>query len=176
MPASSALCEIKDSKLKKILVFGNSGAGKSTLSKRLSADEKIAHLDLDTLAFKIDFPTERRNVEDSLKEVKVFLAENDSWVIEGGYADIIEQILNFANEMIYLDLPAISCQENARNREWEPHKYESKEAQDKNLVMLLNWIQHYYSRDDTFSKTSHDKLFDRFSGKKKRVTGNQAIT
>ena len=150
--------------MRKILVFGNSGAGKSTLSKKLGTDENIAHLDLDTLAFKIAFPTERRSVEGSLKEVKIFLKENDSWVIEGGYADIFEQILNYANEMVYLDLPAISCQENARNREWETHKYESKEVQDKNLDMLLNWIQDYYSRDDAFSKLSHNKLFDQFPG------------
>lgn len=156
--------------MRKILLFGNSGSGKSTLSKRLSADENIAHLDLDTLAFRIDLPTERRNVEESLKEIKVFLDKNDSWVIEGGYADIFEQILNYANEMVYLDLPAVICQENARNREWEPHKYESKEAQDKNLDMLLIWIQDYYSRDDAFSRSSHNKLFDQFSGKKKRVT------
>lgn len=160
--------------MRKILVFGNSGAGKSTLSKRLSAVENIAHLDLDTLAFKIDLPTERRSVDESLKKVIGFLEENDSWVIEGGYADIFEKILNYANEMIYLDLPAISCQENARNREWEPHKYESKEAQDKNLDMLLNWIEDYYFRDDAFSKLSHNKLFEQFSGKKKRVTSNQS--
>ena len=162
--------------MRKILVFGNSGAGKSTLSKRLSADKSLAHLDLDTLAFKKDAPMERREIEESLKEVRVFLEENDSWVIEGGYADIFEEILSHANEMIYLDLPAKSCQENARNREWEPHKYESKEAQDKNLDMLLNWILYYYSRGDAFSELSHNKLFDQFSGKKKRITKNQTIT
>ncbi|MBL4781678.1 MAG: AAA family ATPase [Porticoccaceae bacterium] len=162
--------------MKKILVFGNSGAGKSTLSKKLSADENLAHLDLDTLAFKKESPTERRDIQESLKEVDVFLEQNDSWIIEGGYADIFEQILNHANEMIYLDLSANNCQENARNREWEPHKYESKEAQDKNLDMLLNWILDYYSRDDAFSKSAHNKIFDQFSGNKIRLTSNQAIT
>lgn len=158
--------------MRKILVFGNSGAGKSTLSKKLSADENLAHLDLDTLAFKQDSPTERRDVQESVKEVFVFLKSNDSWVIEGGYADIFVQILNHANEMIYLDLPENHCQDNARNREWEPHKYESKEAQDKNLGMLLNWIQEYYSRGDAFSKSAHDKLFDQFDGIKKRLNSN----
>ncbi len=167
---------MKDSRLRKILVFGNSGAGKSTLSKRLSADGNLAHLDLDTLAFKKDAPTERREIENSLKEVFVFLEENDSWVIEGGYADIFERILSHANEMIFLDLPAQNCQENARKREWEPHKYESKEAQDKNLDMLLSWISDYYSRNDAFSGVAHNKLFDQFSGKKIRVTSNQEIT
>ncbi len=145
-------------------------------SKKLSAQSNIAHLDLDTLAFKVDSPTQRRDVEESLQEVNVFLRENDSWVIEGGYADIFERILSDANEMLYLDLPALSCQENARNRAWEPHKYESKAAQDKNLEMLLNWILDYYARDNEFSKLSHDKLFDIFTGKKKRLSSNQALT
>jgi len=162
--------------LRKILVFGNSGAGKSTLSKKLTVDENLAHLDLDTLAFKKDAPMERREIEHSLTDVRVFLEENDSWVIEGGYADIFERILNHANEMIYIDLSAENCQENARNREREPHKYESKKAQDKNLDMLLSWISDYYSRSDAFSGVAHNKLFDQFSGKKIRVTSNQEIT
>lgn len=129
---------MKDLILRKILVFGNSGAGKSTLSKRLSVNHNLAHLDLDTLAFKTDYPMERKDVEESLKELKIFLEKNDHWVIEGGYTDIFEKILSYANEIIYLDLPADECQENSRNREWEPHKYKSKDAQDLYLNMLLN--------------------------------------
>lgn len=171
-----ALCEVMDSKLRKILVFGNSGAGKSTLSKKISFDENIAHLDLDTLAFKKDSPMQRREIDESIKEIEAFLEQHDTWVIEGGYADIFEYLLSKANEMIYLDLSAENCQENARNRLWEPHKYESKKAQDKNLDMLLDWILDYYSRNDTFSKSSHNALFDDFTGKKVRVTSNEVIT
>ena len=157
-------------------MFGNSGAGKSTLSKAISLDENLAHLDLDTLAFKKDSPMERRGVEESIKEIEAFLEKNDAWVVEGGYTDIFEHLLNKANEMVYLDLPAEDCLKNARSRAWEPHKYESKVDQDKNLDMLLNWILDYYFRDDTFSKSSHNGLFDRFTGKKTRVTRNQVIT
>jgi len=160
----------------KILIFGNSGSGKSTLSKKLSNDENLAHLDLDTLAFKKKSPTQRRAIEESIAQINVFMDSNDSWVIEGGYADIFEQILSHANEIIYLDLPAKQCQVNAQNREWEPHKYDSKEEQDKNLDMLLNWILDYYSRNDAFSKLSHDKLYDQFAGKKKKVTSNLIFT
>ncbi len=167
---------MKGSILRKILVFGNSGSGKSTLARKLSTDENIVHLDLDILAFKKEHPTKRRDIEESLKEVFLFLEGNDNWVIEGGYADIFEQILSHANEIIYLDLSAKNCQENSRNRKWEPHKYESKEAQDKNLDMLINWISDYYSRDDSFSALAHNKLYDQFPGNKKRFTSNQAAT
>ncbi len=171
-----SLYKLKVSILRKILVFGNSGSGKSTLSKRLSADEYLAHLDLDTLAFRKESPTERRDIEETLKDVFLFLEDNDDWVIEGGYADIFEKILSHANEMIYLDLSVKNCQENARNRKWEPHKYQSKEAQDKNLDMLINWISDYNSRDDSFSASAHNRIFDQFPGNKKRFTSNQTIT
>ena len=171
-----SLCEVLESRLRKIIVFGNSGAGKSTLSKELCANENLAHLDLDTLAFQKNSPTERKGVDESMKEIKLFIEKNDSWVIEGGYADIFEELLHIANEMIFLDLPVEACQKNARNRAWEPHKYDSKEAQDNNLKMLLNWILGYYSRDDSFSKLSHDKLFNQFSGSKVKITCNQKYT
>jgi len=161
---------VKDLSLRRIFIFGNSGAGKSTLARRLCSDENLAHLDLDSLAFKKETPTQRRDIQESLKEVDVFIQQNDNWVIEGGYSDIFEKILNHANEMIYLDLEASTCQENARKREWEPHKYESKEAQDKNLDMLLRWILDYYSREDSFSKSSHDRLFKQFTGRKMHCT------
>lgn len=159
--------------MKKVLVFGNSGAGKSTLSKKLASNENLAHLDLDVLAFKKDPPTERRDIDASMLEINVFLAKHDAWVIEGGYADLLERLLDHANEMVFLDLSAESCQENAKNREWEPHKYESKAAQDKNLEMLLNWILDYYQREDSFSQVAHQGLFKKYSGNKTRITSNE---
>ena len=160
--------------MRKIIVFGNSGAGKSTLSKKLCANENLTHLDLDTLVFQKNSPTERKDVDESMKEIKLFIEKNDGWVIEGGYADIFEKLLHIANEMIFLDLPAEACQNNARNRAWEPHKYESKEAQDNHLNMLLSWILDYYSRDDSFSRLSHNKLFNQFSGKKIKITNQES--
>jgi adenylate kinase family enzyme len=36
----------------KILIFGNSGSGKSTMAKRHSEQSGLAHLDLDSIAWK----------------------------------------------------------------------------------------------------------------------------
>jgi hypothetical protein len=35
--------------------------------------------------------------------------------------------------------------------------------------MLIDWIAQYEARDDTFSKTAHQKLYDEFTGKKTQV-------
>jgi len=75
-----------------------------------------------------------------------------------------------ASEIYFLNLSVEKCQENARNRAWEPHKYISKETQDKNLSMLLEWISDYDNRKDVFSKVEHVK---KFSKKKRMITSNQ---
>jgi len=74
--------------------------------------------------------------------------------------------------LIFLDLPVADCLANAKRRPWEPHKYVSKEEQDANLPMLLDWIAQYESREDTFSRAAHERLFETFAGEKTRYTGN----
>ncbi len=72
-----------------------------------------------------------------------------------------------------MKLPVDICIENAKERPWEPHKYESKEAQDKNLGMLINWISDYYLRHDTFSEYAHCKFYEKYNGLKRVVTTNE---
>ena len=69
--------------------------------------------------------------------------------------------------------PVESCIENTKNRPWEPQKYESKEAQDRSLVVLVNWISQYSERNDTFSESAHHRLYENYSGKKSVVISNE---
>jgi adenylate kinase family enzyme len=163
--------------LDKIIIFGNSGAGKSTLAKKRAQSNNLAHFDLDTIAWlppkALNHSPERMPLEDSKVKIEQFITTNANWVIEGCYADLLEFIMTEATEVIFLDLPVEVCMANAKDRPWEPHKYQSKQAQDKNLPMLLNWIAQYPERTDTFSQQAHQKLFDGFSGKKQRYSCNQ---
>jgi len=158
--------------LKKVVIFGNSGAGKSTLAIELSKSEGLAHFDLDTAAWQPVSPPMRRPIDESRNEIDKFLADNKSWVIEGCYSDLLEIVLPASSEIIFLNLPVEICISNAKNRPWEPHKYASKEAQDKNLDMLINWIAEYSDRADTFSKSSHETLYNCYEGKKTMYTKN----
>jgi adenylate kinase family enzyme len=170
--------------LQKIIIFGNSGAGKSTLAKRLAVDKKLAHLDLDTLAWQVTSPPQRKTIKASLLDINHFTQTNASWIIEGCYGDLLELLVHckkdtlnesstaVANEIIFLDLPVANCIVNATNRPWEPHKYSSKQAQDDNLAMLIDWIKAYETRSDTFSKQAHQQLYECFDGKKTRITSN----
>ncbi|OZB13193.1 MAG: shikimate kinase, partial [Marinobacter sp. 34-60-7] len=84
----------------KTILLGNAGAGKSTLSMRLMAKQPVARLSLDEVAF--DEGTQRRPIQDSIADVRSFIASHESWIIEGCYADIIEPVLCECDELIFL--------------------------------------------------------------------------
>ena len=157
---------------RKVIIFGNSGSGKSTLAGNIANSEGLAHLDLDTLAWSPGMLAERKPLAESQQEMDAFCQANDGWVIEGCYADLLEYVLPRASEIIYMNLPVEDCVANAKARPWEPHKYESKEAQDANLNMLIQWIRDYDMRDDVFSRLAHEALYDRYQGKKTVYTSN----
>ncbi|MDH5444453.1 MAG: shikimate kinase [Gammaproteobacteria bacterium] len=153
--------------MKKILVFGNSGSGKSTLSRHLSVQHDLPYLDLDTICWAS--PGVRKPVEDSTIEVIEFINANSAWVIEGCYGSLIEVVSEYCNEMIFLNPGIEACLDNNRKRPWEPHKYPSKEAQDKNLAMLQDWVKEYENRDDEYSYEYHQNIFTTFEGNKKEL-------
>jgi adenylate kinase family enzyme len=158
--------------MRKVIIFGNSGSGKSTLAAELRG-EGLAHLDLDVLAWLPVEPPERRPLEQAFADIQKFIGDNPAWVIEGCYSDLLALVKPFASEAIFMNLPVALCQENARNRPWEPHKYESKAAQDANLDMLLDWIAGYADRCDALSLRAHSELYDSFQGSKTEITCNR---
>jgi adenylate kinase family enzyme len=159
--------------LNKIIIFGNSGSGKPTLANKLSITKDLAHLDLDTIAWQAGSPPTRKALEDSQRDINAFVQKNSQWVIEGCYSDLLVFAMVNATEVIYLDLPIATCIDNAKSRPWEPHKYPSKQVQDQNLAMLVDWINQYNTRQDTFSKSAHESLFQGFNGKKTRIDENR---
>ena len=161
--------------MKRIVIFGNSGSGKSTLAKHSSSKHKLAHLDLDTLAWQNTQPPSRKPLAESLEIIEQFMAKHNNWVIEGCYSDLIEPQLSYCNEMFFMNLPVEKCIENAKQRPWEAHKYESKESQDANLGMLIDWISQYDNRDDTFSQGAHQTLFEQFRGTKHLYKENPVL-
>jgi len=159
--------------MKKVLIFGNSGSGKSTLAKQLSAKVNLAHLDLDTLAWSKQKPTTRKPIIESKRDIDKFLAKNDSWIIEGCYADLLGIIINAAEKVVFLNPGENTCIDNCKKRPFEPHKYKTLEEQNKNLEMLINWIKQYSIRTDEFSLKAHRSLFDNFEGNKIEYQSNK---
>lgn len=158
--------------LRKVLIFGNSASGKSTLAKQLAESEQLAHLDLDMHAWQPTNPPTRKPLTESAQAIEQFMQLNESWVIEGCYSDLLVIAESAATDIIFMNLPIEDCIANANNRPWEPHKYESKTAQDANLAMLVEWISQYELRDDTFSKSAHLDFYQNYAGMKKMLASN----
>ena len=150
--------------------MGNSGSGKSTLAARLARESKLAHLDLDTLAWLPGMPPQRAPLAESMAKIEQFVREHDSWVIEGCYGDLIEGALRYATRLVFLNPGTDACIANCRARPWEPHKYETRAAQDANLDMLIEWVRGYETRDDDLSLSRHRALFESFRGDKIEIT------
>jgi adenylate kinase family enzyme len=161
--------------MKRIIIFGNSGSGKSTLAKEYSEQFNLSHCDLDTLAWANTNPAQRKKHSESMSGINQFINENKSWVIEGCYADLLQEILKYSTQVIFINPGTETCINNCKNRPWEPHKYPSKQAQDNNLNMLIDWIEQYSERQDEFSLKAHRKLFDEFTGNKVEYTSNKRV-
>jgi len=155
-----------------IVIFGNSGSGKSTYARELVQETGLEYLDLDTLAWQKGAPTSRRPVADSLQDLEAFMDGHSAWVIEGCYSSLLGAALSRCSQLIFLNPGTQQCVENCIARPWEPHKYESAEEQDKNLKMLIDWVQSYESRADEFSLQAHRRLFDGFEGDKVEYDSN----
>lgn len=161
--------------MNKIIIFGNSGSGKSTMAKHYADKYQLAHLDLDTIAWQDTNPPTRKPTIESQKAIEQFCKDNETWIIEGCYSDLLNLACKQATQMIFLNPGIETCIENCKNRPWEPHKYASIEEQNKNLPMLINWVKDYYIRTDDFSFASHDLLFKGFKGNKEQFSTNQKL-
>lgn len=152
------------------LIVGNSGAGKSTLARRLAAERGAHHLDLDPFAWMPTSPPERAPLPEADARIRAELDGHEAWVVEGCYADLLELLVDDADEVLFLDVPVAVCQDHARARPWEPHKYATKEEQDQNLPMLLDWIASYPDREGPLGRPAHELLFSTFGGARTRIT------
>ncbi len=151
----------------KVIILGNAGAGKSTLARKLIASQPAARLSLDEVAFQGG--AERRPLQDSVEAVRRWISEQDSWIIEGCYADILEPVLACADELIFLNPGVDACLAHCRARPWEPEKFSSPQAQDVNLENLLQWVGTYAIRADEYGLARHRALYDSFEGKKREL-------
>jgi adenylate kinase family enzyme len=121
----------------KIILLGNAGAGKSTLSKKLIAKHPTARLSLDEVAFQDG--TERHPLQDSIEDVKRWIADNESWIIEGCYAEIIEPLLESCDELIFLNPGVDVCIAHCRSRPWEPENSTTRfMARSVNSMIRVN--------------------------------------
>ncbi len=152
----------------RIAIIGNSGSGKSVLARRLSGGLTPV-LDLDTLAWEPGQVAVARDPALATADLESFCLEHEDWVVEGCYGSLIQASLRQDSELIFLDPGAETCLRHCRNRPWEPHKYASREEQDRHLEFLRGWVSDYYRRDGEMSHRAHLALFEAHGGAKRRL-------
>lgn len=155
----------------RIALVGNSGSGKSTLARRFAHAHDLQMLDLDTVAWEPGQIAVPREPQLAVAEVRHFCASTPRWVVEGCYAGLIREALPHASILLLLEPGVEQCLANCRSRPWEPHKYKSRQEQDRQLAFLLDWVRAYYVRGGDASLREHQALFDGYDGQKYKLTG-----
>ena len=125
------------------LVMGHSGSGKSSLAKTISEIKNIPLLYLDCVHFLSDWKA--RSDEEAKEIIKDFMNKNDSWVIDGNYFRFnLEDRINKADAIIYLDFNRISCLIRAYKRYFK-YKGKYRESISKGCyetmdLEFISWI------------------------------------
>lgn len=151
-----------------MILLGNAGAGKSTMARRLISDRPIPRLSLDEIAWNPG--PERKPLNESITLLLSFIQDNQQWVIEGCYADIIEAALPYCTELRFLNPGIATCIDRCYQRPWEPEKFASPQEQQAMLQVLVDWVKEYETRSDEYGLSRHRALYDQFCGEKQEFT------
>ena len=91
----------------KIAIMGYVGSGKSVLARNLSKKLGIPKLELDDIAFDLNWKAvDRKRILPDIQK----LMEQDSWIIDGNYDDLLQmQRLEMADRIIFVMLPRVQC-------------------------------------------------------------------
>lgn len=150
----------------RLAILGNAGSGKSTLARWAAQRTGGPHLDLDTVAWEPAQVAVPRTGAAARADVADFCRRHDGWIVEGCYASLVAVALPLAPRLLLMNPGEAACLANCRARDWEPHKYPSREAQDAQLASLLEWVSAYYTREGDLSLKAHRALFDAYAGPK----------
>lgn len=130
----------------RIILLENAGPGKSTMARRLIGQSDVPRLSLNEIAW--DHGAVRRPHEDSVAAFTAFLEENENWIIEGCYSDLLEIALPHCTELRFLNPGVHVCVEHCWQRPWEPERFSTLEEQGGMLETLIEWVQEYETRTD----------------------------
>ena len=98
--------------MKRILIIGNSGSGKSWLAARLAKQLTIREINLDTIVWQPGGFNQKRPQHEIDHAIQT-LAQAPSWVVEGVFGALAEQLLDAADTLLFLDLDWSVCRDSA---------------------------------------------------------------
>ncbi|MFN7985246.1 MAG: hypothetical protein U0Q11_25680 [Vicinamibacterales bacterium] len=156
----------------RIAVIGNAGSGKTYLARHLSAIEGVPLLDLDMLFWlRPGDYTAKRPVDDVARLIETE-RRKVAWVVEGVYGELVEPFLASAQQLFWLDLPWVVCQERIAARQLA----RGLAADTESYAALVRYAAAYWQRDDGRSHTGHGRLFEAFAGEKHQFTAETSVS
>lgn len=140
----------------KIVVIGYAGSGKSTISKSISQAYDVPLLYLDCVHFLPNW--EKRKLEEEIEIVENFFNENDNWIIDGNYFNVLfEERLEKADKIVLFNFGRLSCLYRAYKRSIE---YRGKPRESINPecdeIMDFDFIKHIL-----FDRKKEKEVYDR---------------
>jgi len=121
----------------KTAILGFSGCGKSTLARFLGEKYQIPVLHLDSVHFTANWV--ERPLEEKLADVRAFLDNNDSWVIDGNYSQVEDvRRLEEADTIILLELNRFVCLYRILKR-WWTYKGQTRPDMAEGCLEKVDW-------------------------------------
>lgn len=145
------------------LILGNSGSGKSWLSVRLAKAFGTEAIDLDGIHWEPGGYNVPRDRQLSIEMVRR-AAARPTWVIEGVYGWLGQEVVSQATALIWLDIPVIECIANLQQRGLR------RSGDEASFKALLTWAADYPKRQTSSSLAGHERIFESFPRRKLRLS------
>ena len=135
----------------KILIVGTVGTGKTTLARKLSKEYNIKYYEIDSIVH--DDINKKKRTPQQQNEIISNINKEDGWIIEGVLRENLEDLLEIAEKIIYLDIP-----KNIRNKRILTRYIKQKIGIEKSnykpniemLKMMFKWSNEFEKNRDEF--------------------------
>lgn len=135
----------------KILIVGTVGTGKTTLARKLSKEYNIKYYEIDSIVH--DDINKKKRTPQQQNEIISNINKEDGWIIEGVLRENLEDLLEIAEKIIYLDIP-----KNIRNKRILTRYIKQKIGIEKSnykpslkmLKMMYKWSNEFEKNRDEF--------------------------
>lgn len=148
----------------KIVVIGYAGSGKSTMSKRIAQKYNLPLLYLDCVHFLPNWG--KREPQEEREIVSQFINDNDDWIIDGNYFDVLfDERLEKADKIVVFKFGRLSCLYRAYKRSIE-YRDKPRESMNPecNEIMDLDFIKHILF-DRNSEKQVYENVISKYSNK-----------
>jgi hypothetical protein len=133
--------------MKRIHIMGASGSGKTTLAKRLSDALNIDWYELDSVAYEGGF-ARKRTYEERLASLHEII-DQPAWITEGFYLWWIDDLLDAADAIVWLDLPwHVSMPRIVKRHFHLSWIGENRHPGLRNLARFACGCRHFYLEDE----------------------------